>query len=92
MILPGSCGIVADPSFSLIVPQNKPLQSEFQSNMDRLLGAQDRKRAPESEPSVQSTDKSVRGTQHEEFSEAAHWMLHLSSHQHWLRRASSDQV
>lgn len=39
--------------------------------MDRLLGAQDRKRAPESEPSVQSTDKSVRGTQHEEFSEAA---------------------
>lgn len=38
--------------------------------MDRLLGAQDRKRVPESEPSVQSTDKSVRGTQHEEFSES----------------------
>ena len=38
--------------------------------MDRLLGAQDRKRAPEPEPSVQSTDSSVRGTQHEEFSEA----------------------
>ncbi|SPO24527.1 uncharacterized protein UTRI_03796 [Ustilago trichophora] len=51
--------------------QDKPLQSEFQSNMDRLLGAQDRKRAPEPEPSVQSTDNSVRGTQHEEFSEAA---------------------
>ncbi|GAC97589.1 hypothetical protein PHSY_005175 [Pseudozyma hubeiensis SY62] len=50
--------------------QDKPLQSEFQSNMDRLLGAQDRKRVPESEPSVQSTDKSVRGTQHEEFAEA----------------------
>ncbi|SPO23677.1 uncharacterized protein UTRI_03796_B [Ustilago trichophora] len=51
--------------------QDKPLQSEFQSNMDRLLGAQDRKRAPEPEPSVQSTDNSVRGTQHEEFSEAS---------------------
>ncbi len=38
--------------------------------MDRLLGAQDRKRAPEPEPSVQSTDNSVRGTQHEEFSES----------------------
>ncbi|TKY85489.1 hypothetical protein EX895_005651 [Sporisorium graminicola] len=50
--------------------QSKPLQSEFQSNMDRLLGAQDRKRAPEPEPSVQSTDKSLRGTQHEEFSES----------------------
>ena len=46
------------------------MQSEFQSNMDRLLGAQDRKRVPEPEPSVQSTDNSVRGTQHEEFSEA----------------------
>ncbi|KAJ1026891.1 hypothetical protein NDA16_002185 [Ustilago loliicola] len=51
--------------------QGKPLQSEFQSNMDRLLGAQDRTRAPEPEPSVQSTDNSVRGTQHEEFPEAA---------------------
>lgn len=50
--------------------KNKPLQSEFQSNMDRLLGAQDRKRMPESEPSVQSTSKSMRGAQHEEFSEA----------------------
>ncbi|CBQ73399.1 conserved hypothetical protein [Sporisorium reilianum SRZ2] len=50
--------------------QSKPLQSEFQSNMDRLLGAQDRTRMPEPEPSVQSTDKSVRGTQHEEFSES----------------------
>ncbi|EST05286.1 Ribosomal protein S35, mitochondrial [Kalmanozyma brasiliensis GHG001] len=50
--------------------QDKPLQSEFQSNMDRLLGAQDRKRGPEFEPSVQSNDKSVRGIQHEEFSEA----------------------
>lgn len=50
--------------------QSKPLQSEFQSNMDRLLGAQDRKRVPEPEPSVQSSDKSVRGTQHEEFSES----------------------
>ncbi|SPO45374.1 uncharacterized protein PSANT_03060 [Moesziomyces antarcticus] len=50
--------------------QDKPLQSEFQSNMDRLLGAQDRKRAPEPEPSQQSTDKSVRGSQHEEFAEA----------------------
>lgn len=39
--------------------------------MDRLLGAQDRTRAPEPEPSVQSTDNSVRGAQHEEFSEAA---------------------
>lgn len=39
--------------------------------MDRLLGAQDRTRLPEPEPSVQSTANSVRGTQHEEFSEAA---------------------
>lgn len=54
-----------------LAPQDKPLQSEFQSNMDRLLGAQDRKRGPEFEPSVQSNDKSVRGIQHEEFSEAA---------------------
>ncbi|KAJ1026550.1 hypothetical protein NDA13_003928 [Ustilago tritici] len=51
--------------------QAKPLQSDFQSNMDRLLGAQDRTRAPESEPSVKSTYKSVRGIQHEELSESA---------------------
>lgn len=38
--------------------------------MDRLLGAKDRNRAPEPEPSVRSTSTSVRGTQHEEFSEA----------------------
>ncbi|SNX87283.1 uncharacterized protein MEPE_05993 [Melanopsichium pennsylvanicum] len=50
----------------------KALENEWtaQSNMDRLLGAQDRTRAPEPEPSIQSTDKSFRGTQHEEFSEA----------------------
>lgn len=39
--------------------------------MDRLLGAQDRRRAPEPEPSFQSNATSVRGIQHEEFSEAA---------------------
>ncbi|PWZ03863.1 hypothetical protein BCV70DRAFT_171019, partial [Testicularia cyperi] len=49
---------------------DKPLQIDFQTNMDRLLGAQDRTRAPEAEPAVQSRDNSVRGIQHEEFSEA----------------------
>lgn len=67
------CSTVTDSLTTLLLfaaRQSKPLQTEFQSNMDRLLGAQDRKRGAESEPSVQSSDKSFRGTQHEEFSEA----------------------
>lgn len=37
--------------------------------MDRLLGAQDRTRVPEEKPAVKTKDGSMRGIQHEEFSD-----------------------
>ncbi|EPQ27462.1 uncharacterized protein PFL1_05000 [Pseudozyma flocculosa PF-1] len=50
--------------------QAKPLQTEFQSNMDRLLGAKT-KGVDEPAPAVQSSDASTRGPQHEEFADSA---------------------
>ncbi|PWN51342.1 hypothetical protein IE53DRAFT_386296 [Violaceomyces palustris] len=49
--------------------QQKPLQTDFQQNMDRLLGARTQN-AREFDPAVQSKDSSNRGPQHEEFDEA----------------------
>lgn len=57
-------------ALSITQQQKKPLQDDFQSNMDRLLGAQERSRAPEAKPATQTKDGSSRGVQHEEFSDA----------------------